>query len=456
MSNHQTVSKQTVMAIVAIALIGFSGILSETSMNVTFPTLMSVYHLPLNHLQWITTIYLLAVAIMMTTSATLKKNFRERQLFFAASALFIFGTILAVLTPSFTVMLLARIFQGMGTGIIMPQMFNIILERVPIHKIGMFMGFGGLIISLAPAFGPTYGGFMISHFNWQWIFICTLPVPIIASLIAYFYLEDSKSSKKVPFDFIAFTALAISLSFALLVITSLETGQMNWLYFGIFLVSFSFFLYKNLSSVQPFLDIRILKIPSVTFGLFPFFVFQMINLGINFLTPNFIVMEKIADSSQAGMVLLPGTLLGAFLAPLFGKFYDAKGAKLSLYIGNLLFSISLIIMTLLTRHFMLTSFTLLYIVFTFGRNMSFNNTLATAIQELPTEKNADATAISQMMQQFAGALGTALASLIANSQPEFTAGVQSVYFLFTVFALLNFLFFFIMFRQLDKSRIASE
>lgn len=75
MSHHQqTVSKQTIMAIIAIALIGFSGILSETSMNVTFPTLMSVYQLPLNSLQWMTTIYLLAVAIMMTTSATLKKK----------------------------------------------------------------------------------------------------------------------------------------------------------------------------------------------------------------------------------------------------------------------------------------------------------------------------------------------------------------------------------------------
>ncbi|KGE60849.1 hypothetical protein MGAS2111_0611 [Streptococcus pyogenes MGAS2111] len=82
MSHHQqTVSKQTIMAIIAIALIGFSGILSETSMNVTFPTLMSVYQLPLNSLQWMTTIYLLAVAIMMTTSATLKKNVRERPLF---------------------------------------------------------------------------------------------------------------------------------------------------------------------------------------------------------------------------------------------------------------------------------------------------------------------------------------------------------------------------------------
>lgn len=86
--------------------------------------------------------------------------------------------------------------------------------------------------------------------------------------------------------------------------------------------------------------------------------------------------------------------------------------------------------------------------------MGFNNSLATAIRELPAEKNADATAIFQMMQQFAGALGTALASLIANSQPEFTSGVQSVYLLFTIFALLDFIFFFAMFYHFGKKGLA--
>lgn len=323
---------------------------------------------------------------------------------------------------------------------IMPQMFNIILEQVPMHKIGFFMGFGGLIISLAPAFGPTYGGFMISHFSWQWIFIGILPVPLIASILAYLYLEDSPAGDKVPFDWLAFIALSISLTSALLTITSLESGHINWLYLGLFVISLILFLYKNLTAKQPFLDIRILKIPSLTFGLIPFFVFQLINLGINFLTPNFIVMEKIANSSQASIVLLPGTLLGALLAPAFGKLYDQKGARLSLYLGNALFSLSLLIMTLQTKLFMLGAFTLLYILFTFGRNMGFNNSLATAI--------------FQMMQQFAGALGTALASLIANSQPEFTSGVQSVYLLFTIFDLLDFIFFFAMLYHLRKKGLA--
>lgn len=134
-NKEKTVSKDTLMAIVAIAMIGFSGILSETSMNVTFPKMMTIYHQPLSNLQWITTIYLLSVAIMTTASAALKRHFGERQIFFSAASLMIFGTTLATLTSSFWIMLLARVIQGVATGIIMPQMFNIILERVPEKKL---------------------------------------------------------------------------------------------------------------------------------------------------------------------------------------------------------------------------------------------------------------------------------------------------------------------------------
>ncbi|PCH11358.1 Antiseptic resistance protein [Streptococcus parauberis] len=449
-SKEKTVSRETFFAIVAIAMIGFSGILSETSMNVTFSKLMTVYDQPLTNLQWITTLYLLSVAIMTTVSASLKRNFGERQIFFTASSMLFVGTVLAPATNSFVIMLIARVIQGLATGMIMPQMFNIILERVPERKFGTYMGLGGLIISLAPAFGPSYGGFMISHFAWQWIFICILPFPIIASFLAFKYLENSPKGEKLSFDYLSFISLAVALTLALLVITSLESGHLNPFYLIGFMISLLFFIYRSLHSPKAFLDIRILTLPSVTFGLIPFFIFQLINLGINFITPNFIVLDKIASSSQAGMVLLPGTLLGALLAPILGKLYDTKGPKISLYLGNSLLIISLIFMTMTTKTFSTLAFTFIYIIFTIGRNMGFNNTLATAIKKLPNEKNADATAIFQMMQQFAGALGTALASIIANSHANFTLGVQNVYLLFTAFALISLFSYFGMFKALAK------
>jgi len=164
-----------------------------------------------------------------------------------------------------------------------------------------------------------------------------------------------------------------------------------------------------------------------------------------------LIEAKGASSTLAGFALLPGTLLGALLAPLFGKFYDLKGPKPSLYIGNTLFASALAIMASLTQSLTVFSLALSYIIFTFGRNMAFNNTLAVSVSKLPQDKKADATAIFQMMQQFAGALGTAIASVLANTSSDLTQGVQRVFSLQLFLVLTIYIFFFNLFKQLNKS-----
>lgn len=451
MSTKETVSKNTTLSIVATALLGFAGILSETSMNVTFPTLQKVFGLPLSSLQWITTVYLLAVAISMTVSATLQQNVKEKSILNIALFLFTTGTILAFITNLFPIMIAGRVLQGLGAGIGITLMFNLILERVPLSKIGTYMGIGGLIISLAPAFGPTYGGFMIAHLPWQWIFIFILPVPVICFILNQRYMENSPKTVKRPFDIFAFSFLAVALTTSLLAITSLENGKVNWAYLVIFIVNLLGFIVRSLKTQTPFLDIRILKVPTVWLGLIPFFIYQFSNLGSNFIIPNFLIEAKGASSTLAGFALLPGTLLGALLAPLFGKFYDLKGPKPSLYIGNTLFVSALAIMASLTQSLTVFSLALSYIIFTFGRNMAFNNTLAVSVSKLPQDKKADATAIFQMMQQFAGALGTAIASVLANTSSDLTQGVQRVFSLQLFLVLTIYIFFFNLFKQLNKS-----
>ncbi|EJN93449.1 DHA2 family efflux MFS transporter permease subunit [Streptococcus ratti] len=451
--NHhtETVSPKTQLSIVATALLGFSGILSETSMNVTFTKLMSVFHLPLSSLQWITTVYLLAVAISMTLSATLQQNVKERHQFNIAVLLFLLGTLTCIASKNFTVMIAGRALQGAGTGIAMPLMFNLIIERVPISKIGTYMGIGGLIMGLAPAFGPTYGGFMIAHFSWQWIFLLILPVPVIAFFISHFALENSVKNQKRPFDLISFLLLAVTLSFFLILISGLESGSVNWLALLIFILACVLFVLRTLKSETPFLDIRILKQLPVILGLIPFFIYQFSNLASNFLIPNFLVQVEHVSTTAAGFVLLPGTLLGGLLAPLFGKLYDIKGPKLSLYTGNTLFAVSLFIFALWADSLTVMLMSLIYIIFTFGRNMSFNNTMAVAISQLPKNKTADATAIFQMMQQFAGALGTALSSVVLQLAPNMTAGVKTIFWGLFILVLFIFMCFKMLFASLKKN-----
>ena len=164
-----------IIAVVATGLMSFTGICVETAMNVVFPTLMREFNIPTSTVQWVTTIYLLVLAIIIPASSWLKKRFMTRTLFGASLALFIAGTLLGLWSPNFAVLMLGRVLQGAGTGITLPMMFNIIVEQVPTKNIGMIMGFATLTIALGPAVGPALGGFIINCAGWRMIFGSLLP-----------------------------------------------------------------------------------------------------------------------------------------------------------------------------------------------------------------------------------------------------------------------------------------
>lgn len=151
-------SNKVNLAIFSAGLMTFTGILNETSMNVTYPLLVKQFHQSLAAVQWITTAYLLTVTIVMGATAYLLKRFPARWLHLAAGLAFICGCLLCALTSSFPLMLVGRIIQGIATGFSTPIMFQLIFTQVPKEKLGLMTGFAGMIISLAPALGPTYGG----------------------------------------------------------------------------------------------------------------------------------------------------------------------------------------------------------------------------------------------------------------------------------------------------------
>ena len=447
--NQEKVRKRDLLSILAVALITFAGILSETSMNVTFPHLSQVFGLSLGVLQWITTGYLLAVAITITLGATLAHNWTERRILFTSLSIFTLGNLLSMIAPDFTFLMLGRILQGGATGIAIPLMFNLIVERIPRQKIGFYMGLSGLVISIAPAIGPTYGGFMIGSFDWHMIYSFIMPVPILSFLLAYVNLENSAEKSKRSFDVLGFLSLATALSFSLMTISSLEGGDsVNWLYLVIFLLSFAFFIWRSLTVQDPFLDIRILKEPTIFFGILPFLIFQFSNLSSNFLIPNFLVLVKNVSTAQAGFSLLPGTMIGAFMSPFLGKLYDSKGPKLSLLGGNSL------VYSFFTSWLNLPLILGFYILFTLGRNMAFNNTMALSASQVSREKTADVTALFQLAQTFAGALGTAIAAVLLNQAPDTTSGVHNVFSLLLLLAIGNFIFYYFLFRAIHQKKEA--
>ncbi|WP_349533590.1 MFS transporter [Leuconostoc citreum] len=419
------VPNQHVLAIISVALLAAGGIMIETAMNVTFPKLTQVFHTSLNNIQWVTTAYLLAVTVTMTTSAYLTNRFGARRIWLTANLLFIGGTICAGFANSLAILLLGRVLEGIAAGLAMPLMFNLVLSLIPKPKIGVWMGIGAMVISLAPSFGPTYGGALIETLGWHNI------------------AHVAKQNKHLSFDFIAFSLLAIALITGLLVVNQLETGRLNILFLILAIISVTAFIYKSQHSQKVFLNIRLFKSQTFTLLLIPVTFYMFANLGLSLLIPNYLQASAGTTSFLAGFALLPGTLFGAFLSPYFGSLYDKVGATKLIFLGNGIFTISLFGMALLTHRLGFILILISYIIFTIGRSMAFSTGMTAAVDQLPIAQQSDANAILQASQMFMGALGTTVAALFGSDRGGIAVGLNQFLWLLFAIALLLFLLFWL-------------
>ena len=185
---NENAQKHPFLVITVVAFMTFMGVLTETSMNVTFPTLMDQFNISLPTVQWVTTGYLLMVALLTITSAFLKRRFTNKQLFVSAALLFIAGDVMCGLAPNYWTLLVGRLVQAGCVGLTGPLMNNIILDVVPAHKLGTYMGMANLIVLVAPALGPMFGGAVVSFASWRMIFWITVPITLVLLLLGIFII----------------------------------------------------------------------------------------------------------------------------------------------------------------------------------------------------------------------------------------------------------------------------
>lgn len=193
--DDENISINLILAILSTGIMAFIGILTETLTNVLFPGLMAEFHVDTSTVQWLTTGYLLTVALVTPLSSYFKRKLKLRTIFLTAIVLCITGCLMAACTLNFPMLMTARILQGAGTGIALPLMFNIILGQSPKSKIGMLMGVGGMVVAVAPALGPTVGGLVGTFMPWRWIFVILLPF-LFVSLVCGLKNDSSGHSHR--------------------------------------------------------------------------------------------------------------------------------------------------------------------------------------------------------------------------------------------------------------------
>src|SRR5699024_5631997 len=159
------------IVVMSVLLAGaFVIILNQTLLNTALPAFMADFGITANTAQWVTTLFMLVNGIMIPATAFLIQKFTTRTMFFAAMGIFALGTVICAIAPVYAVLLLGRIVQAASGGMIMPLMQTILFAIFPIHKRGTAMGTFGLVISFAPALGPTLSGFIVDHWTWRVLF----------------------------------------------------------------------------------------------------------------------------------------------------------------------------------------------------------------------------------------------------------------------------------------------
>lgn len=400
-------------AVLTTGVMSFAGVLIETAMNVTFPTLIEEFSLSTSIVQWITTIYLLMISIVVPLSTYLHRNFSIRSLFLVSNMAFLAGLITDFLAPNFTILLLGRLLQGIATGIALPLMFHIILTYAPLNQRGTMMGLGTLTTSIAPAIGPTYGGILTSNLSWHYIFIFLVPVLLLSLILGLYAIPENKVIKTGRLDLLSLLGLILLFSGSLIFL-SLLGKPISWLALLIGASGALVFYRRTIKLEQPLLKLTVFKNKAFRLFLFSFLVYQFLLLGISFVLPNFIQIVQNQSAFTAGLAMLPGAAIGAILSPISGKILDQLGPKKPILIGLVLATIGWFSLMLLLGISPLWGLIAGHVFYMIGLGLSYSNLMTTGMNTLPSELQNDGNAIFNTLQQFSGAVATSLVAVVIN------------------------------------------
>lgn len=393
------------LAVIAACLVSFCGLLTETAVNIAFPAIMKDFSVSTKTIQWLTTGNLLIVAMITPLSAFLQKRFRLKHLFIFGTLCFLLGTGVALVSPNFTVLLAARLIQGIGTGVGVPIAFCIILEQIPFQNVGTYMGYGALVSAAAPALGPTYAGI----------------VSIMLTFLGLVYgFANISSFQENPI---------------------VEIGA-----FVLGIVALVFFVKHCQTAAHPLIDIRIFSNLPFTCHLVSFFLINAIMLGISFLLPNYLQVTLLCESMAAGFMLLPGAGLNALMGPFSGAALDKIGAKMPILFGTALLTLGVFLFAIFGTQLNSKMIVIFYILFGIGCGIAFGNTMTIGNLRLPVQQKVYGNTCFNTLMQFAGAVGTSVsAAFVAFAQTRNTTldyttstalgSTHSFFFLFVLAAI---------------------
>ncbi|RAS72586.1 DHA2 family efflux MFS transporter permease subunit [Priestia endophytica] len=430
MTNNEKMSGQSKLILFILILGNFLCLISETVMNVALPKIISEFHVPTSSAQWLTTGYMLIIGVSVPVSAFLIQRFTLRQLFITAMSLYVVGSVMAFMTPLFSILLMGRMIQALGTGLVLPLVMSTMLTLVPVHKRGTVMGVFQVAILFAPAIGPVLSGIAIQYYSWRIIFLGLLIAAVLILLFAVFKLKNvlETSRPKIHIPSVVLSTLGFGGVVYGFSVAGEGSGWGNpfvWITLAIGIIALAIFVRKQTKMTSPMISMTPFTSSIFSRGILLMFLVMMIQFSMMLILPLYFQTAASLSPLQTGFLMLPGGITLALTAMIGGRLFDKIGFKPLLVVGLILLIIMLSLFTRVSSDTTTTEATILYAFFTIGVGLSVGPAMTLALNQVPKELHAHGSAISNTINQVSGAIGPALyTSIMIMTSQRFIEGAE--------------------------------
>ena len=396
--------------VLVAAFAAFLATFNETFLNIALTPIMKDTGVGVSTVQWLVAGYMLGAAVMVPVSAFAYRSIPTKRLFMATVALMIIGSIVGGLAPNFTIVLIGRVIQALGTGMMVPVAMNVVLEVAPREKLGAYMGVMGAMVTLGPSLSMIMSGVLLTFFHWKILFWVFAGLLVICMALAALFLHNLAHLTHPKLDAASVALICIAMIGILYGISILFTGSILIAVISIAVGAccLALFVRRQKKLKEPLIDLRPLQVKPFTLGVSINVVVLILIFCMNIIMPIFMQSNMGATSMKASLVMFPAIILCCALSPVAGRLYDRFGPKWLLPIGFVLMCVFVALLALARQSGSLTLFMLLYIPVIGGSALIVGPVQSHGLSFLPPRLNPHGVTIFSTGFQIAGCIGSSV------------------------------------------------
>lgn len=423
------------LVIYLILASAFVVMLNETIVTVAIPSIMAELQIEAADAQWLLTAFMLTMAVVIPMSGFFMRRYTSRQVYITAIAAFALGTLLAAIAPDFGVLVIARVIQAAGTGVMVPLLMTTIMTLVPPHERGKMMGNITIVMSVAPALGPLAAGLILNSFGWRWVFWLVLPIALTALLLGIWKMRNISETARVGIDILSIPLSALAfggLVYGLSEIAAAVRGEVPlepWIPITVGLIALGLFVWRQFVLQRrdaPLMDLRTFAQPGFPAAIGMAAIVSAVLFGSIVLLPLYIQDGLGYAPLVSGLAVLPGGLVQGVAGPFVGRLYDRVGPRPLLIPATIVSSLSLGAFAMfLGPDTQIWTVIAIHVTLSISLAFTFPPMMNSAMGSLPPRLYPSGSAVIGTAQQLFGAAGTAALIVVFTLGSSLAAAADS-------------------------------